>query len=55
MAMVSSSSARIFVGLLVLASASGCGFFRRLAGNDTISLEKAEVKSMAVDLRRQHK
>ena len=28
---------------------------RRLAGNDTISLEKAEVKSMAVDLRRQNK
>ena len=33
----------------------GCGFFRRLAGNDVISLEKAEVKSMSVDLRRQQK
>jgi hypothetical protein len=53
--MVSSTSARLLMGLVVLASTSGCGFFRRLAGNDTISLEKAEVKSMAVDLRRQNK
>lgn len=42
--------------LAVTATTSvGCGFFRRLAGNDTISLEKAEVKSMSVDLRRQNK
>src|SRR4051812_8107313 len=39
-------------GFLVL---TGCGFFKRLAGDDTISLEKAEVKSMAVDLRREAK
>ncbi|MBX3209811.1 MAG: hypothetical protein KF764_32565, partial [Labilithrix sp.] len=53
--MVTSTPARALIALVVLASASGCGFFRRLAGNDTISLEKAEVKSMAVDLRRQNK
>lgn len=41
--------------LSLVSTVSGCGFFRRLAGNDVISLEKAEVKSMAVDLRRQIK
>lgn len=41
-------------GIVAIAT-SGCGFFRRLAGTDTISLEKAEVKSMSVDLRRQNK
>src|SRR5262245_6829754 len=39
----------------VTATSAGCGFFRRLAGNDTVNLEKAEVKSMSVDLRRQNK
>jgi hypothetical protein len=34
---------------------SGCGVFRRLAGNDTINLQKAEVVSMSVDIRRQQK
>ncbi|MBX3199275.1 MAG: collagen-like protein [Labilithrix sp.] len=53
--MPSSTSARALLALVLVASVSGCGFFRRLAGNDTISLEKAEVKSMAVDLRRQQK
>lgn len=53
--MPSSSPARALIALVLVASASGCGFFRRLAGNDTISLDKAEVKSMAVDLRRQQK
>jgi hypothetical protein len=43
----------LFVSLIALSA--GCGFFRRLAGNDVISLEKAEVKSMSVDLRRQNK
>jgi hypothetical protein len=38
-----------------LATSTGCGFFRRLAGNDVISLDKAEVKSMSVDLRRKIK
>ena len=40
---------------LVLVSASGCGFFRRLAGNDTVDLKKAQVDSMSVDLRRAQK
>ncbi len=34
---------------------SGCGFFRSLSGENTISLEGAQVKSMSVDLRRQQK
>lgn len=53
--MVIATPARALVGLVILASASGCGFFRRLAGNDTISLEKADVRSMAVDLRKEQK
>lgn len=53
--MNNTTPARIFVSFVVLASVSGCGFFRRLAGNDTISLEKADVKSMAVDLRKEQK
>jgi len=40
---------------LVLATTSGCGFFRRMAGNDTVDLKKAQVASMSVDLRRQQK
>ena len=40
---------------LVLVSTSGCGFFRRLAGNDTVDLKKAQVESMSVDLRRPQK
>jgi hypothetical protein len=36
-------------------STTGCAALRRLAGNDTISLEKAEVKSMSVDVRRAQK
>lgn len=36
-------------------SGAGCAACRRLAGNDTIVLEKAEVKSMSVDIRRQQK
>lgn len=46
---------RALILILAAASITGCGFFRRLAGNDVISLEKAEVKSMSVDLRRQNK
>ena len=53
---MSSLRLRLVVGTLVLTSLSaGCGMFRRMAGNDTVSLEKAEVKSMAVDLRRPQK
>ncbi len=48
-------ASRILLVSLALLSTTGCGFFRRLAGNDVISLDKAEVKSMAVDLRKQQK
>lgn len=40
---------------LLAGSITGCGAMRRMAGTDTVSLEKAEVKSMSVDLRRQQK
>ncbi len=40
---------------LVLASSTGCGFFRRIAGSDTVDLKKAQVDSMSVDLRRSQK
>jgi hypothetical protein len=43
------------VALTSLSSVTGCGALRRLAGNDTVNLEKAEVKSMSVDIRRQQK
>lgn len=43
------------VALTSLSTASGCGFFRRLAGNDTVNLEKADVKTMSVDIRREQK
>lgn len=43
------------VALTTLATASGCAAFRRLAGSDTINLEKAEVKTMSVDIRREQK
>ena len=43
------------LGLFTAVPLAGCGFFRRLAGNDTVSLEKADVKSMAVDVRKQQK
>jgi hypothetical protein len=41
--------------LLSLAPTLGCSFLRSLAGENTISLEGAEVKSIAVDLRRDQK
>jgi len=44
------------LGALTLClSSTGCGACRRLAGTDTILLEKAEVKSMSVDIRRAQK
>ena len=51
------NSVLVTTGLaLILASTStGCGFFRRLAGNDTVDLKKAQVASMSVDLRRPQK
>jgi hypothetical protein len=48
-------STRLLLAALALTSAMGCGALRRLAGNDTVNLEKADVKSMSVDLRRQQK
>src|SRR4029079_17331965 len=41
--------------LTSLSTASGCGALRRLAGNDMVNLEKSEVKTMSVDIRRQQK
>jgi hypothetical protein len=38
--------------LASLASLSGCAAFRRLAGTDIVSLEKSDIKSMTVGLRR---
>jgi len=40
---------------LLAGSVTGCGALRRMSGSDTVSLEKAEVKSMSVDLRRPQK
>ncbi len=52
---MASFPSKILLAALVCASATGCGALRRLAGNDTVNLEKADVKSMSVDLRRQQK
>lgn len=38
--------------LLLATTLAGCGAFRRLAGNDVVVLEKADVRAMAVELRR---
>lgn len=43
------------VAFVAMSTASGCAACRRLAGNDTINLEKSEMKSMSVDIRRQQK
>ena len=49
-------AASSLVAVVALTSLStGCGALRRLAGNDTVNLEKAEVKTMSVDIRRQQK
>jgi hypothetical protein len=42
------------IGFFALTLA-GCAFFRRLGGADTVNLEKADVRSMSVDLRREQK
>ncbi|MDB4940553.1 MAG: hypothetical protein JWP97_87 [Labilithrix sp.] len=46
---------RVLGAALAITLLGGCGAFRRMAGNDTVSLEKADVKSMSVDIRRQQK
>jgi hypothetical protein len=33
----------------------GCGFLKSIAGRNTVTLEKAEIKSMSVDVRKQTK
>lgn len=43
---------RLLLLAIALSATTGCAALRRLAGNDTINLEKAEVKSMSVDVRR---
>lgn len=40
---------------LFASSATGCAACRRLSGEDTINLDKSDVKSMAVDIRRKQK
>jgi hypothetical protein len=39
----------------LLLALAGCSFFKSIAGENTISLEEAEVRSMAVDIRRKQK
>jgi hypothetical protein len=39
--------------LLILVA--GCAFFRKLGGKDTVRLDKADVRSMSVDIRKQQK
>jgi hypothetical protein len=41
--------------LCIVAFAPACGFLRHLQGEDTITLEKAEVSSMSVDIRPEKK
>lgn len=41
--------------LPLVAASTGCSVFRSLAGENTISLEGAQVRSMSVDLRRAQK
>jgi uncharacterized membrane protein YgcG len=43
------------VALSVVAAAPGCGVIRQLQGEDTVTLEKADVQSMSVDIRQEKK
>src|SRR5215471_13390333 len=45
----------LFVLVTSTISLGGCGFFKQLAGTNTVDLEKAEVKKMGVDIRKQQK
>ncbi len=40
---------------LLATTASGCSFFRGLAGTNSVDLTKADVKTMAVDIRKDRK
>ena len=44
-----------FAILCIVAFAPACGFIRHLQGEDTITLEKADVQSMSVDIRPEKK
>lgn len=46
------SSLLVLACLALAPVATGCGVFRRLAGNDVVPLDKAEMKAMSVDIRR---
>jgi hypothetical protein len=46
----------LLIAAAVASSAlAGCGFLKSLSGNNTISLEGAQVKAMSVDIRRDQK
>jgi hypothetical protein len=45
-------SALALLGFVSVTSFTGCGAFRRMAGNDIVVLEKADVRAMAVDIRK---
>ena len=44
-----------FVGAAILVTSAGCAVFKRLAGKDALSLEKADVRQMGVDIRKSQK
>jgi hypothetical protein len=50
-----SSPPRLTRAALVLALLPACAFFRHLVGRDTVDLEKADVRSMGVDIRKDQK
>lgn len=53
------ASSRVIAAMLasaaLAAGSASCGFVRSLAGVNTVNLEKADVKSMSVDIRRDQK
>jgi hypothetical protein len=53
----SSSSSALLVSCLALGAPAlaGCHFLNHLLGKDTVSLEKADIKSMSVDIRKERK
>lgn len=45
-------SAPVLLALVSCTALASCGAFRRMAGNDIVVLEKADVRAMAVDIRK---
>lgn len=45
-------SAPVLLAVVSATSLASCGAFRRMAGNDVVVLEKADVRAMAVDIRK---